>query len=526
MGNLSNRRGWGTVLGCEKLRTAYWKRFALPLTAFAIVGCGGLSADYDSALYRPAISAASKTATVKSVVPTAHSAGATSLTGSSARSAASSIQSRTSQFPSIDENEIYETPSSIASTGTKIDLSDQNVSANMSGWVARPQIPPATYGSGVQFDVMDNIQVAQGDADYRFLAQYSGVLKSIIWYDAYKEGGSFPGCTGAACGCDGYGCGTGGNIEICIYSDDETPEHLPTDPLTQQSTGLEAQPLACVTPAGLRSGSSIRTETFPAPPELVAGMIYHLHWHNSSPDSANNFVSVDDACVWHSTTPRQPTISDINLGALSIYNNGAEVVTNTMAGDTPIFQLNYSDGNTQGQGYIGSWIGDPASISGTSQVREWFVVSGTSRTLTGVSVRVNLVSGASPLTVTLATSTGVNIEQGEIPASQFPFGNALTSDAEASRYVTSAWGSYTFSTSPVLSSGQDYQLILSAPEGTLYQGYGIEKGKGYGFTDSTYFSDGYGQFSLDNGRSWMGFTQPGGPANNSNADIQFYFTTQ
>lgn len=526
MRNISNKRGWRAALVCEKMRITYWNRFALLLTVIAIAGCGGLSADHNSSIYRPSISAASETVTVTPGISDAHSAEATSLTVSTAKSAANRIQSGTSQSRSIDANGIYETPSSAPSAETKIGPSDQKVSANISGLAGWPKIPSATYGPGMQFDVMDNIQVAQGDADYRFIAQYSGVLESFIWYDAYKKGGSFPGCTGTACGCDGYGCGTGGNIEICIYPDDGAPEHLPTDPLTQQSTGLEAQPLACVTPVGLRGGSSIRTETFPAPPELTAGTIYHLHWHNGALDSANNFVSVDDACVWHPTTPRQPNISDIDLGALSIYNNGAEIITNTMAGDTPIFQLNYSDGNTQGQGYIGSWIGAPVSISGASQVREWFVISEENRTVTVVSVRVNLVSGAKPLTVTLATSTGVILEQGEIPASQFPFGNALTSDAAASRYVTSAWGSYTFNTSPVLSTGQDYQLILSAPEDTLYQGYGIEKGKGYGFTDSTYFGDGYGQFSLDNGKSWTGFTQPGGPANNSNADIQFYFTTQ
>jgi hypothetical protein len=400
--------------------------------------------------------------------------------------------------------------------------------------VSAPTLPPqqvnSFYGSGLQFDVLDNMQVAQGDADYRFRAMASGALRSFVWFDVFVKSGATRDCSGAGCECDGYGCGTGGTIEICIYPDDGTSSHLPTDPLTQQSTGLQLQPLACVSPSNLRSAPVIHTETFPNPPQLVEGTLYHLHWHNSDPDPAANYISIDNAFVWHPTTPRQPTVSDTDLAVLGIYNNGEKVIVYTSTTDTPLFQLNYADGTTQGRGYIDSWNDEPVDISGASKVREKFTVSGSNQTVTGVSVRVNRVSGISPLTITLETSNGSIIEQGEITAEHFPLGDALINDLSVNRNVTSVWGSYTFASPQILENGQSYQLILSTPADTRYQDYGIEKGVGYDFSGSTFFGDGYGQFSLDNGQTWTGFTQSDGTStgsvNRTNADIQFYFTTQ
>lgn len=390
--------------------------------------------------------------------------------------------------------------------------------------------PGSFYGAGLQFDVLDNHQVAQGDADFRFRATASGAATGFVWFDVYKKGGSSPGCAGAQCECDGYGCGTGGALEACIYPDDGTLRHLPADPLTQRGTGLAADPLACVTIQNPRSGQMLRSESFPNPPVLVQGILYHLHWHNADADADANFVSVDTGCVWHTSEPRQPTSPDTDMAVLSMYWDGSQTVVNEVATDTPIFQLNYADGTTQGQGYIGSWNDEPMDISGPAEVREQFTVSGGDRTVTSLAVRVIRVSGSSPLTVTLATVSGQILEQGQIPASVFPAGEALDGNPADSQLVTPTWGTYNFTLPRTLAQGQNYQIILSAPADTRYQDYGIEKGLGYTFTGSTFFADGYGQFSLDGGASWTGFTQADGTAtgslNHSNADIQFYFTTK
>jgi len=359
-----------------------------------------------------------------------------------------------------------------------------------------------SYGPGVQFDALNNAQIAEADVDYRFRAAVSDAVQTFTWYDAFgKNRDRF--------GCDGYGCGTGGAAEICIYPDDNTPDHLWT-----------GSPLSCVTDSDLRNGTSLRSERFPDPPVLVAGTLYHLHWHNSDPNPAQNYVSVDDMFVWNATTPRQPAIPDTDLAVL-IGNRSLGIETRAILTDSPIFQLNYANGAVQGQGYIESWIDSPADISGAVQVREQFTVGDAGRVVTSVSVRVNRASGNGPLTVTLATSSGAIIEQGTISASTFPEG-ALMDDASN----TSTWGAYTFATPHALILGQSYQLTLSAPAGTRYQAYGIRKGSLYSFKAPSFFGDGYGQFSADNGLNWTGFTQPGGTSNRADADIQFYFATQ
>jgi hypothetical protein len=303
--------------------------------------------------------------------------------------------------------------------------------------------------------------------------------------------------------CNGYGCGTGGTVQICLYGDDGTAEHL-----------WAGAPLACVRDTDLRNGVYLRPETFSTPPVLTSGVLYHLHWHNVDPTPAKNYTSVDNVFVWHVTTPRQPTASDTDL---AVYSGGT-----LLPAYSPIFQLNYADGSIQGQGYMECWVQAPADISGAAKVREQFTVSGSERTVSSVSVRVNRASGSSPLTVTLATAAGAVIEQGTIPATNFPLG-ALVGATSANQPV---WGTYVFASPHVLAVGQRYQLMLSAASDTRYQSYGIVKGGMYQFQPPSFFGDGYGQLSTDNGASWTGFTQPGGSVNNSTADLQFYFVTE
>jgi len=355
------------------------------------------------------------------------------------------------------------------------------------------------YGSAVQMDVLDNQPVAEADVDYRFRAAASGAVNSFIWWDKYGK------VKNGAPACDGYGCGTGGSLDICIYSDDGKFDHLWT-----------GKPLGCVIGLNLRSGEQIRTDAFPAGIQLSAGRLYHLHWHNSNPNPAKNFISVNDICVWHPAKPRQPAIPDSDLAVM--------VGTKTIDTDTPIFQLNYEDGTTQGQGYKESWNYMPEDISGAAKARESILVSGPDRTVKSVSVRVNRVSGISALRVTLETSSGALLEQGEIPAEYFPAGNRLTANSLASQYVTPAWGTYNFAVPRILKSNQSYQLILSAPADTVYQVYAIQRASGYGFSPRTFFADGHGEFSRDNGSTWSGFRQTEESRNHTDADIQFYFT--
>lgn len=357
------------------------------------------------------------------------------------------------------------------------------------------------YGSAIQFDVLNNMQVAEADVDYRFRAAKTGKIASFHWFDVYRKGGE------SGLDCDGYGCGTGGNVEICIYADDGTDQHL-----------WGGKPLACTRDTSLRSGERIRGESFPVRPRVVAGKLYHLHWHNSDPHPDKNYISVDDVCVWHATTPRQPGIPDTDLAVLS--------GTKEVATETPIFQLEYADGSTQGQGYKEPWIYLPEEISGRSKVREILVVSGAERTVVSAAVRVNRASGLHALHITLATGSGTVLEEGDIASMAFPAGEKLTADARASQYALPMWGTYRFKSAHVLASGERYQLILSTAADTAFQTYGIQRGAAYGFSTGTYFADGHGEYSRDDGASWTGFRQSEQSVNHVDADLQFYFVLQ
>jgi hypothetical protein len=258
---------------------------------------------------------------------------------------------------------------------------------------------------------------------------------------------------------------------------------------------------------------------------LTAGTLYHLHWHNNHANPAKNFVSVDNIFVWHPTTPRQPTIPDTDLAVL-VGNKSSDpekhVPIRVIATDSPIFQLHFANGAVQGQGYMEPWVEAPVDISGAAKLGEQFTVSGSDRVVTSVSVRVNRASGSSPLIVTLATDSGSVIEQGRISATTFPQG-ALVGASDSAKAV---WGAYAFALPRTLKLGQSYRLILSAAGDTRYQTYGIRKGSLYSYKAPTFFGDGYGQVSTNDGATWTGFTQAGGTSNRTDADIQFYFVTR
>jgi hypothetical protein len=362
---------------------------------------------------------------------------------------------------------------------------------------------PAFYGMGIGADALDNQQVADVDVDIRFLAATTANLTSFIWYDIFDpkcaphaavDAGTCP----LDCPMSGnvYACGTGGDMHICVQTDDGTAAHM--------TTGVD---LACLDHLRAAGPPFFPVETFPTPAHLTEGVLYHLHWHNTDPSPTENFTSVDALFVNHATVPRQPTITDDNL---AIFRGPMP-----RPQDTPILQLTYEDGTVQGQGYMEVWVGTPEPISGTSMVRESFTVSGGDRTVSSVSLRLNRAMGTSGLDVQLETGTGTLIEEGTIPSSAFPLDPIGPG-------TSPTWATLSFASSHVLDGGQSYAVVLSAPEDTLYQAYAIERGTNYGFVPPTFFGDGYGEYTADGG-SWSGFNQPGGSSDSKIADLQFYF---
>jgi len=344
----------------------------------------------------------------------------------------------------------------------------------------------AVYGSGINSDALNNIRIGPWNlqASYRFVANHTGTVRSVQLYlitNASKPG---------------YNGGTGGKLLIQLETDDGTANHFPS--------GKSLGSYKIVYPK-----AAFPVVSLSPTPTLQAGRIYHLVFSNLDPNPSSNYVSVDNLYMYHPLTPMQEMFSDADCATLIRYSGAGWSVYKV---NTPIFQINFSDGAAMGQGYMEVWPEVPQVIGGTDAVREIFTVSGGTRTVTSLAIRVAHTSGTQPLTVRLETAAGTVVEEGYIPASSIPL-----SSSSSPNYV---WATYKFSAIRTLYAGDTYHVDLEASSGTTYQVFPIRKGAYYNFANTTYFHDGYAQFK--SGTGWVGWTQ-WGVTNRTDADLQFYF---
>jgi hypothetical protein len=257
----------------------------------------------------------------------------------------------------------------------------------------------------------------------------------------------------------------------------------------------------------------------------VEGETCHFIFSNIDPDPKANWVSLDNLWLYNKVgSQRQPCWPDADLDILEKNEAGNWVVYNRGTGSiTPVLELAYADGASQGQGYIqgycapqtvadDGWV-NPKAIQGSSGVRESFTVSGGNKTVVSVSVRVNRISGGSPLALSLLAADGTTVlAAGTV---MVPVGGAATSSFRGESWVT-----VTFPGPFTLVSGTAYFLELSSPEDTLHQTHALTRGTPYGFSASTCFADGCAQFTTGSG--WSGF-DVWGLQNRTDCDLQFYF---
>lgn len=343
------------------------------------------------------------------------------------------------------------------------------------------------YGAGRGGDSLANCVVGPyGDVvAYRFVAEHSGPITQIRFYIISNK--------------TGYAGGNAGTLRISIESDDGTSAHNPS------GTVLATTTLEHPVPANGAAGY-FPLITFPTPANVTAGNIYHVVFTNVDPAPSVNFLSMDELYYKNATSPNQPTVSNMASAVLR-WRSGAWAM---LPGYSPIFELYFSNGDFQGYGYVEAFVMAPEVISGSEEVRETFTVTGATRSVSSVGIRLARVSGSGNLTVRLENGAGTLIEQGYLAASSFPVASS----------PSPVWASYTLANPQNLVGGQTYHLVLEAPSSTEYQAYPLQKGNSYGFNTATYFPDGYAQFNP--GTGWVGWSA-WGVNNRTDGDLQFYF---
>jgi hypothetical protein len=346
------------------------------------------------------------------------------------------------------------------------------------------------YGSGIGMDSLNNTQIGgpyNQSSSYRFRATTSSSIKQFHIYTV--------GATHA-----GYGAGTGGTFEATLQSDDGNSNHAPNG-ISQAKTTFNP-------------GDGLITVTFPTPPSVIAGNLYHIVFRNIDPNPTANYASLDGIFMYEPTTPRQPLVSDIDWGQPIQYGSGAWTDRNNTV---PILQVDYSDGTTSGIGYMETWVRSYKSISGSMMARENFTPS-SDQNVSSFSVRLMRISGTSPLKIRLEKADGTLVEEGNINSTNIPIGTP--GDHGGTGHAT--WVTYNFTNSNTLAVGQNYNVVLSTTADTTYSIFVIRKGVDYAYSKSTYFSDGHAQYN--NGSGWTAFTQDGAGILDE-GDLQFYFTT-
>lgn len=345
----------------------------------------------------------------------------------------------------------------------------------------------AVYGSGIGFDTLANTQIGGTscgcpnlESSFRFRAGHSSTLASIRIYLITDR--------------EGYSAGSGGTVVIRVEEDDGTPQHRPSGRMIASAIApLETFPIV----------------SFADPASLQAGSLYHIVFRNADRQPTVNFVSVNSLFVELPDHPRQPQHSDIDWAQLLDYGTGWAIRPEY----TPILQLQYGDGAIEGVGYMESWVAAAKVITGSTRVRETFVVAGGDVAVSTISVRLARLSGAGRLTARLETSGGEIVAEGSAPPPP-PVRPATPTDESGSAWITIA-----LADTVTLHDGEGYNLMFSTDTSTRYRIHGIRKGESVGFAAPTYFPDGYAE--VDDGSGWVAL-DPGWRGPLAEADLQFY----
>ena len=344
-------------------------------------------------------------------------------------------------------------------------------------------------GSGLSADALSNTRIGgqyQTTTSFGFRSTHSGLLASVRIYVICSNSSS------------GYNGGTGGSLLVRIQPDDGTSKHRPS-----------GQTLASYTHADPMNKSSFPLMTFSSPVQLRKGTIYHVVITNPDADPATNYVSVNSLWMRKGLVPSQPTLADSDwfqlLGSRTNPSSWTNISTGQTDSYTPILELNYLDGFSDGVGYMEVWTESPKVVSGTSAVRQLFTMTAIDQSVARVSARLRRITGTDSLIVQVQTAAGATVARGALAASKVP--------------TTYSWVNIPVGNS-LLRAGQKYMVEFRSAASSSYDLYPIRKGSGstVGFK-SALFIDGYAQFTT--GGAWKGWDK-WGQADRQDGDLQYY----
>ena len=355
------------------------------------------------------------------------------------------------------------------------------------------------YGSCIQADALANTPIGKAglSVSYRFRAKPGGPLQAIrpylIW--SFRK--------------QGYHAGTGGLLKVELQTDDGSAAHLPSG----KALAMVVQRMSIV-PTSDRFFPQL---FFDRAPLLEAGKLYHVVFTNTDPDPEGNFVSVNALFNRDAGTPQQPGLPDTDWAMLFRSTAKPAWVLRCTPGEhesfTPILEVDYANGQSQGMGYIEFWMGAPKPIAGAAAVREVFTVTGPARRASSVSVRVRRLEGHAPLQVTLERGDGQVLASGQGEGREL-------SPSPTGSLGGCAWVTCAFLGEVLLSPGKTYHLVLTCPGPGRFEAFPMRKGTDKGFSDATLFGDGHAE--ANDGHGWAGWEQ-WGKRGLTNADLQFYF---
>ncbi len=362
-------------------------------------------------------------------------------------------------------------------------------------------VSESTYGNGIAGESLTNLRLGTDvnyEAAIRFRALYSGPLASFRNFWVFGTG---------------YAAGSGGKIQIQLRTDDGTSNHGPSstvlasliyDTVNVDDTGL--------------GGRYFKMLSFASPlPTLTAGQIYHLVYTNIDPDPVNNYVSLDGLLDRSGLTPQQPRFDDLGWSFLTRFTSqtawkvpGSSSPRSTT---TPILELLYADGSTQGCGYMEVWVNDRRPISTTAKVSEIFQVSTNDRNVNSVAVRVTRITASAILQIQLLDeATSTVLASGTVDGS-------LISDDAGKPTKNGTWASISFP-QLTLTTGTKYRLVLSATSGS-FDTFPIRDGQSYYFSAPTCFRDGWAEYDSGDGSGWHQWMNGGTPS--KEGDLKFWF---